>query len=825
MKNKEVKIMIAILAVSIAAVTGMGRLSMEAVAKGKTQPVAMQPVETSFIQLAINNAEQLKEKEKTISSKSSKEAVSKGVSKEETVYVKMDGSGKITSVIVSDQLKNLSGLGEIEDISNLLNIENVKGNEEFTKNDKQLIWKNENQDICYQGTTQQKLPVGVKIDYQLDGKTITEKELEGKSGHLVIRYSYENTSQETEKEFVPFAMVTGIILDTEHFTNVTVTNGKVISDGDREIAVGIGFPGLKENLEQEKKGIEQENKVNKENNKDSKGNKNNQNSLADFNIPDYFEIEADVTEYKSVIGMTLATNELFNEIDADQFDSVDDIKEAMQELQDASDKLVDGSGQLKDGLGTLLDSSDTLIHGITELTDGGKKLSDGTNSLSKGVSTLSNGANDLAKGTSDLANGSSSLASGSAALASGTSQLADGVKTLQGGANQVAEGLDSAAKQTSGALKTGAAALSQNLENMQAQASQLSDGVAVLNQNMKEDGTIMQGAAGLAAGTQEISNSLSMLSQMFRQSIAGNEGIDAVNAAEEPEASCDDAIAILQQVANDVSGNDACVGQIQTAIQQLQQYQALQAAKENQQISPQEIAGMLDALAAASNQVASGASDLKNGLTQVSQGIGQMNQQVNGQEITLKGGVEQLAQGAGALSGGIDQLSTGLEQLAAGAKQVSAGSDTLSEKVGELNAGAQSVAGGASQLEKGAYQAASGASQLSGGALELVNGVKELDNGAGSLYQGLSTLQNGSGALTDGVKKLDNGADELNKGMIQFREEGIDELTKVLEEDIDGFLERFRKILDSSKSYKNFSGITDGMDGKVKFIFINEEAE
>ena len=47
--------------------------------------------------------------------------------KDETVYVKLDGSGKVMSVTVSDQLKNVSGLESIEDVSNLKNIENVKG--------------------------------------------------------------------------------------------------------------------------------------------------------------------------------------------------------------------------------------------------------------------------------------------------------------------------------------------------------------------------------------------------------------------------------------------------------------------------------------------------------------------------------------------------------------------------------------------------------------------------------------------------------------------------------------------------------------------------
>ena len=68
----------------------------------------------------------------------------------------------------------------------------------------------------------------------------------------------------------------------------------------------------------------------------------------------------------------------------------------------------------------------------------------------------------------------------------------------------------------------------------------------------------------------------------------------------------------------------------------------------------------------------------------------------------------------------------------------------------------------------------------------------------------------------------DDGAIALNDGMIQFNEEGIQKLVEVFDGDIDGLLNKVNTILDSSKSYKNFSGISDGMDGDVKFIFVTE---
>ena len=43
-------------------------------------------------------------------------------------------------------------------------------------------------------------------------------------------------------------MVTGMILPDEHFSNIVIDNGKVVSDGSRNIVIGVAMPGLKESL-------------------------------------------------------------------------------------------------------------------------------------------------------------------------------------------------------------------------------------------------------------------------------------------------------------------------------------------------------------------------------------------------------------------------------------------------------------------------------------------------------------------------------------------------------------------------------------------------
>ena len=165
--------------------------------------------------------------------------------KEQTVYVNADEKGAAQKIIVSNHLKNTEGADTLEDSSSLSDIENVKGEETYKEGeDGTILWDADGKDIYYQGESSEELPVEVKMTYYLDGQEIQPEELAGKSGKVKIRIDYLNHSSqkvgEEGKEVVtPFLMMTGMILPNENFSNVEVTNGKVISDGQKSIVVGI----------------------------------------------------------------------------------------------------------------------------------------------------------------------------------------------------------------------------------------------------------------------------------------------------------------------------------------------------------------------------------------------------------------------------------------------------------------------------------------------------------------------------------------------------------------------------------------------------------
>ena len=680
---------------------------------------------------AADNKDKSTETKKTSETKTSSSATP---AKDETVYVKVDDAGNQKDVTVSDQLKNISSLGTIDDVSDLKDIKNVKGDETYSENNGKLVWQGDKKDICYQGTTTKKIPVGMKVTYELDGKKVSADDLEGKSGHLKIHYEYQNTSADSGK-YTPFLMATGLLMDGEKFSNVTVDNGKVISDGDRDIVIGMGLPQLKEQLTSVSSKVD------------------------DLDIPDSFTVEADVTDYEKVEAVTVATNEVFNEVGTDKFDSLDELKDSMTELQDASNKLVSGSGELKDGLDTLLSSSGTLVSGIDQLASGGNTLASGTGSLVSGMQSAKTGSSQLAGGVKALSDGVSGM----------QAQVSDGVKDLSNGVSSVQAGV----------------------ETIHGIAEQADKGV-----DLAKDG-----AKGLCAGLETASESAGEIANAARNLctvLGGNQ--QTVQVEQQQEVTVDNSdiynqIAALAEQMTDENDKAA----VENVLNQI-------SATKTQTVDVQAEVEVENPYVTALNGIASGADALSKQLC--------ANGEIGGGAATLYGTLSS-TQGAT-----VKAATAGLSGALASDGSLQRGISLLQSGVGEmgtkLGAGTNELLSGIGTLQKGA-------DSLDSGLGTLTSGASQLNSGAGTLSTGLNTLQSSTGALVSGVEQLDSGAAELNSDMIQFNEEGIGKLVCVFDGDIDALLDKANELLDASKEYKNFSGIADGMDGSVKFIFVSDK--
>jgi len=97
--------------------------------------------------------------------------------KDETVYSKLNQNGENYETLVSNHLVNDAKEDLINDISDLLNIKNVNGEETFTQKGNQIIWDSNGNDIYYQGESKKDLPIDMTVKYELNGEEISAEDL------------------------------------------------------------------------------------------------------------------------------------------------------------------------------------------------------------------------------------------------------------------------------------------------------------------------------------------------------------------------------------------------------------------------------------------------------------------------------------------------------------------------------------------------------------------------------------------------------------------------------------------------------------------------
>lgn len=676
------------------------------------------------------------------------------ISKDETVYVLAGADGSVQKIIVSDWLKNELGSASLTDKSGLSNIENVKGDESYSINgDNMTVWDAQGNDIYYQGDIQKELPVGLTVRYTLNGKAVSPEQLKGQSGKVTIRFDYENRQYETvqingqnQRIYVPFAMLTGMILDNDTFRNVTVSNGKLVNDGDRTVVVGLAFPGLQENLNL---------------------------SRDQLSIPSSVEITADVTDFSLGMTVTLACNDLFSQLGDVDLGSLD-AAGSLNKLTDAMDQLLNGSSALYDGLTTLLDKSGELAAGVEELAQGAAAIKAGADSLDEGAA-------ELKAGLADLSEGLNKLSANSAAL--------------NGGAEQVFNSLLETA--TAQIRAKGLTVPDLTIENY---AEELNKLIKSLDETTVYENALTQVTAAVEKQRPLITQKVTAA---VRQEVEAK-----VTAAVKTEATT----AAQAQVAENVirtatrmtkKDYDAAVaaGQIPQATQD-----AVNAAIQAQ-LSDPDVQKQINATVEA--QMAS--ETVKNTIK------AQTDAQMRTEKVqaAISQNVELQVKKAIAENMASDAVQKQLQAASEGSKTLIA----LKASLDDYNA----FYLGLLDYTAGVDEAAEGSNELYAGAGDLKDGTAELRAGAAKLYAGVLQLKDGTPALVSGVTQLKDGAMQLSEGLQQLNKEGIQKLTKLLQDDLGDLTARVQATIDVSKDYRSFSGISDDASGQVKFIYRTDE--
>ncbi|MDU6471074.1 MAG: hypothetical protein E6529_09575 [[Ruminococcus] lactaris] len=793
------------------------------------------------------------------------------VYKEETVYVNADATGNSDEVTVSDWLKNSGSVsGNLTDESILKEIKNVKGDETFTENGDQLTWNTAGEDIYYQGTTDKELPVSVNLTYFLDGKEVKPDELKGKSGHLKIQVQYTNNEKKTvtvdgkeEEVYTPFIMMTGMILPNETFSNVTIDNGKVISDGSRNIVVGFGMPGLKDSLDLDEETTKEA---------EDKG----------VTIPENFEMEADVTDFTMSSTFTVALTDLLDDMDMDNIIDVDSLKDSLNELEDAALELVSGSGTLADGASTLADGVSSYTAGADELNAGIQKYLGSNGELNGSVTEYVNGVGKVVKGVKDYTSGTNALANGVTSYVAGEQKIAAGaaqLSQLSKGLEQVQTAVDTLSKAADGKgeatddlviaanqLAAGTKQLQAVLgsEEVTALLTQVNGMVTTGNELISAteslSASLQTGIAtpvaniaaaltGMETQLNAINTQLGTLQSDCETAVADvnakitdyNTKVDAAQAAANTsKTQIANAISALQVQLN-ATTDESVRDQISTAITALQNAQTAADGLNNvQKASAITVSVPTFDLSA----ITSGAATLQTNLKTFKETAAALQQQLPEMQKKL----DAIAAAKDSLpSDSISQLTASVTQLNQGMQGLNTGLGTLSGGLGQLNTSVQAqfptaiqgiteLNGGFMQL--GSYNTSllSGAEKLKGSSSTLAAGAGTLQSGTNQLASGLNTLGSqmsagaaklsaNSNALREGASSLSEGAKKLADGMDQFDKEGTSKLKSTVEDEFGDVLDRLKALTSDDCTYNTFSGKDSKMDGSVKFVIETEAIE
>ena len=645
-----------------------------------------------------------------------------GFSKEESVYVKADASGNVKKTTVSEWLKNPEK-GTVSDTSELKDIKNVKGDETFeTGSNNNVSWKSEGNDIYYQGTIDKELPVDVKVSYKLDGKSISPKDLKGKSGKVEIQFSYDNKSKQTVnvngedvEMYTPFTMVSAMMLSSDEYSNVSVENGKLISDGDKNIVVGVAFPGLANDL-------------------------NLKDLDMDIDIPETVTITADVKDATVGTSITMASAELMNEFGLDDIDSFDDLQDSIDDLEDATNQLVDGSKEAADGSKELADGVGTLNDGAGTLASGAGTLADGVNTLNEKSGTLVSGVNTLASGVQAYTGGVEEIYAGSNDLVSGAQELASGADTLNTNIASAADGANS--------LVVGAKSLKNGFETAK---TTLDKGINALNnvteENIKNSVTVTVNTDDVTAivNKPEVT---AIVNKYVDENTTEEEKEVLTKAVEDALGQCTASVDKDNiKVEKTVNGNAALITQ---SVQGVQACMNGVGTSLTQKSGSEEKPSLLD-----------GANSIESGATRLAGVLGMGD----GKTLTI---------------------GTGAAGLASGSKKLLAGTQKLQAGVAQLHDNSAPLMAGVTSLKDGGSQLASGVSQLASGANQVADGAGTLAGGTQTLLDGANTLADGNQTLADGMQEYKEEAidklTDLFNGDISGVTDRIDAMTNLAKE-------------------------------------------
>lgn len=309
------------------------------------------------------------------------------VKKSENIYVNLAADGSVNKITVSDWLHADKGNVKVTDTTTLRDFVVTRGQAASVTEKGELTWHMTTSDVYYEGTSDKALPIEISIKYFLDGNEITAEDLAGKSGNFRMEVTMKNNAVfEVESNgtkhtmYAPLAVVGGLMLPYETFTNVEIENGLSVGGGSYEAVVMMGAPGLNESLGLDKLNIQ---------------------GFENFSFPSTFAINATVTNFTlgDAYFAAMPLSEL--EFDVEMPKTIEDARALLTEVQDMSVLLeqIDPNqvvAEFMTDTAAIKEMLDIMKKGLSVYNENKKMLTTMTELLTpENIETLSNFMNSL----------------------------------------------------------------------------------------------------------------------------------------------------------------------------------------------------------------------------------------------------------------------------------------------------------------------------------------------------------------------------------------------------------------------------------------------
>lgn len=288
------------------------------------------------------------------------------LTKEETVYSKLNNDGSVKTIIVNEHIINKDKSDIIEDLTDLTNIKNINSDKPFDIVNNKITWNSQGNDIFYQGNSNKELPIKEVITYKLDGKDITLEDLLGKKGKVEINIKYINNSKNNiningsnEVLYTPFVVSTITTISNSNNSNIKVNNGKVVDNGIGYVVVGLSTPGLYESL-----------------------------GLDELKNLDNISIEYDTNKFELSSIYSVITPKIIDSNDLTIFDKLNNMYKDVTKLQSSMDRIEEGSTTILKNLNTISEGSNQISSNLKLVLDNLEKIKNGTIELDSGLQQI-----------------------------------------------------------------------------------------------------------------------------------------------------------------------------------------------------------------------------------------------------------------------------------------------------------------------------------------------------------------------------------------------------------------------------------------------------